>query len=353
MYESQSYSVILQRMLDRVPDDVDKRQGSIIYDALAPAASEIAEMYVALDSSLRAVFPNTATDVYLDAITAPFGQARRTGTYAVRKGVFTGAGGSPFDVPIGSRFSISGNNFVVQLRIAAGEFELKCETLGQVGNQNFGTMLPLDYIAGLVSASLNDVLIPGEDQESDAQYRARFLQQVRLPSTSGNKADYMKWALEVEGIGGVQIIPLWNGAGTVKVVIIDTDKKPASTQLVQNVQAYISPTPGTGDGAAPVGATVSVVAATLVSINVAATIVRDGSRTLAQIKADFEADLTSHLAGIAFGTDPSVKYAKIGAILLSVSGVQDYTALQLNGTNGNISIGQGAVAVKGTVTLSG
>ncbi|MDF2651716.1 MAG: Baseplate family protein, partial [Paenibacillus sp.] len=53
MYETQSYAFILQRMLDRVPDDVDKRQGSIIYDALAPAASELAAIYIALDANLR------------------------------------------------------------------------------------------------------------------------------------------------------------------------------------------------------------------------------------------------------------------------------------------------------------
>lgn len=40
MYENVTYEDILQRMLDRVPDSMDKREGSIIYDALAPAAVE-------------------------------------------------------------------------------------------------------------------------------------------------------------------------------------------------------------------------------------------------------------------------------------------------------------------------
>lgn len=352
MYESQTFGVIMQRMLDRVPDDVDKRQGSIIYDALAPAALELANMYIALDANLRAVFPDTATDEYLDAITEPFGETRKLATFAIRKGLFFGAGSTAFDVPIGSRFSISGLNYTVILKLAAGQFELRCETAGKVGNQNFGTLLPLDYINGLVSATLNDVLIPGDDTETDDEYRARFLQQARLPTTSGNKADYIKWALEVDGVGGVQVIPLWNGAGSVKVVIIDADKKPATLPLVANVQNYISPAAGTGEGKAPVGAAVTVVAATSINVNVTATVIRDGSRTLAQIKADFETALISYLANLAFAADPSVKYAKTGALLLNVPGVQDYTALQLNGTNGNIAVTGGAVAVKGTVTLS-
>lgn len=41
MFENMSYEGILQRMLDRVPNTFDKREGSIIFDALAPAAMEM------------------------------------------------------------------------------------------------------------------------------------------------------------------------------------------------------------------------------------------------------------------------------------------------------------------------
>ena len=41
MYEEVTYESILERMLEKVPDNMDKREGSIIYDALAPAAVEL------------------------------------------------------------------------------------------------------------------------------------------------------------------------------------------------------------------------------------------------------------------------------------------------------------------------
>ena len=41
MYESQTFDVILKRMLDRVSSSLDKREGSIIYDAIAPTANEL------------------------------------------------------------------------------------------------------------------------------------------------------------------------------------------------------------------------------------------------------------------------------------------------------------------------
>ena len=62
MYENVTYESILQRMLDRIPDDMDKREGSIIYDALAPAAVELQLMYIELDTILRDTFASTTTD---------------------------------------------------------------------------------------------------------------------------------------------------------------------------------------------------------------------------------------------------------------------------------------------------
>ena len=49
MYEDQTFDVILQRMLSRVPETMDKRESSPIYAALAPAAVELTSMYIAFD----------------------------------------------------------------------------------------------------------------------------------------------------------------------------------------------------------------------------------------------------------------------------------------------------------------
>ena len=50
MYEKMTYESILQKMLNMVSDDVDKREGSIIYDALAPAAYFLADQFFQLDN---------------------------------------------------------------------------------------------------------------------------------------------------------------------------------------------------------------------------------------------------------------------------------------------------------------
>ena len=47
-YENQTYDEILNRMLGRVPDNIDKREGSFMWYSQAPAAAELQQEYIAL-----------------------------------------------------------------------------------------------------------------------------------------------------------------------------------------------------------------------------------------------------------------------------------------------------------------
>ncbi len=55
--------------------------------------------------------------------------------------------------------------------------------------------------------------------ESDADYLARILYDIRNPSGGGTRYDYVRWATEVDGVAGAWCIPLGQGIGTVDVVI--------------------------------------------------------------------------------------------------------------------------------------
>ncbi|WP_442601737.1 baseplate J/gp47 family protein [Paenibacillus sp. KN14-4R] len=351
MYENQTYAVILKRMLAKVPNDIDKREGSIIYDALAPAAAELSQMYAAMDTNVNLSFADTASGEYLDRRAHDYGIVRKSATKARRKGLFYGNNEAPIDVPLGSRFSIEKLNFVVVDRIAGGQFTLECEVAGAIGNTVFGPMLPIDYIGGLAKVELTDILKPGDNEETDEALRERYYLRVRSPSTSGNVADYINWALEVPGVGGVRVIPLWSGGGTVKVVIVDNEKKPAAEELVQKVQTYIAPYQSSGEGKAPIGSLVKIVAATGVSVNVTATVILSGSLTLEEVKAKFTTALNDYLKGIAFSPDTTIKYVRVGAMLLDIDGVQDYSDLKINNGTNNIIVTQEQVAIAGTVTL--
>lgn len=80
-----TYEEMLQAMLNKVPGSVDKREGSVIYDALAPCAYFLAQQNFQLENYLDLVFPDTAVGEYLDRAVAAFGVTRKTASAAVRK----------------------------------------------------------------------------------------------------------------------------------------------------------------------------------------------------------------------------------------------------------------------------
>ncbi|WP_438435396.1 baseplate J/gp47 family protein [Gorillibacterium sp. sgz500922] len=350
MFEDQTYDAILERMLARVPDDVDKRQGSIIFDALAPAAKEVEQLFRALDDAFGMSSVLTASGDYLDLLIAEHGTYRQDATRAQREGIFYGANDVLIDVPIGSRFGIGLLSYVAITKLQTGHYILECEQEGEAGNELYGALLPLAFVPDLARAELTTVLIPGEDMESDDALRRRYLDARQNPGTSGNKADYRRWALDMPGVGAVQIFPLWAGAGTVKVVIVDADMLPASPALVAEVQTYIDPAPGQGEGQAPVGATVTVAAAKSKTINVSAKVLLASGYSLQGITDAFRARLAAWRKGVSFRSS-YVSAAAIGALLLGTEGVLDHTGLQLNGGTANVALAVDEVPVIGTFAL--
>lgn len=280
MYEDMTYENILQGMLNRVPDDIDKREGSVIYDALAPAAYFLADQYFQLGNFVDLVLPDTALGEYLDRTVSAYGIARKTATAAVRKMITSGA------VEIGTRWGISSLVYIVNKALTETEYAVICETNGAIGNQYSGEMQALSAVSG-ITATLGDIITAGTDEENDDAMRARFYEKVRLPATSGNAYHYQQWALEVPGVGAAKVIPLGDGPGTVTILVVDSDKAVSPT-LPGKVAEYI-------ETVRPIGATVSVLSPDVLEINIAANVQLDGSESLEEVKQVFKTELTDFL----------------------------------------------------------
>ncbi|OMD00917.1 baseplate J protein [Paenibacillus odorifer] len=350
MYEDQTFETILERMLDRVPDGLDKREGSIIYDAMAPAAMELAQMYVELDINANLIFADTASGDYLDRSIAWSGVTRKKATKAQLRGLFYNASNTLMDIPVGSRFAIGAINYKAISRLSLGEYRLEAEVEGVTGNQHFGALIPIDFINNLARAELTELLIPGTDRETDDALRQRYLDSARRPATSGNKYHYIEWALEVSGVGGARVFPLWSGPKTVKVVIVNTEGAPASSVLVNQVQDYIDPAAGKGEGQAPIGAIVTVTSAIGKTINISAKVTLAPGYTLQGVKNSFLERLETWRKSVSF-VSTYVSQAVIGSILLGTDGVIDYLGLLLNGAVGNIVLTEEEVPLIGIVEL--
>lgn len=269
--DEMTFDYIMNRMLESVPDTVDKREGSIIYDALSPAAAELAKAYMELDVVMDETFVDTASLQYLMLRCKERGVAIQGETAAVIEGVFTP---SNIELSAGLRFNCDEVNYVVTEKISAGHYKLEAETLGTVGNKYTGLLLPIQTVNGLDTASIAAVLIPAEDGDTTDTLREKYYASIDGEAFGGNVADYKEKVNAITGVGGVKVYPVWNGGGTVKLTIIASDYTAPSTELISKVQTAIDPEQnhGEGLGLAPIGHTVTVTGAKYADIAITANV---------------------------------------------------------------------------------
>lgn len=326
-----TFEYIMQRMLSYVDSSLDKREGSIVYTALAPAALEIANLYVDADIMLNQTFAGTAVGGYLDMIMDEFGYQRKPASKAVMRGRFNK------DVEIGERFNGDKWNYSVSKAIpnTAHEYELECEVAGAFGSEYVGALIPMNYIEGLKSAEIVGVIIPGQDIETDESLRERFFEGIKNQRSDGNVAQYMKWIGEFPGIGKGKVIPLWNGANTVKVIILDAKNALASTELISRFQKHLDPgAQGLGNGVAPIGAKVTVETAKEKKISVKAAMVLNEGYSSATGAEEAVKALFSEIAL----TRAQVGYMELGARLQVLPCCKWLKALSLNSGSTDVTL---------------
>lgn len=358
MYESMTYDVILASMLAAVDASYDKREGSVIYNAVAPAAAQLAQLYIALDATADRGFADTATGDDLDKKAAERGLARTAATYAVRKGTFFDTAGTAMDVDTEKRFSGNGLVYAVAAKVETGVFKLTCEKAGTDGNTYFGALLPIEYISGLGTATLADVLIAGEDEESDDELRIRYYENISSQAFGGNISDYKTKVNAITGVGGVKVTPAWNGGGTVKLTVISSDYGVPSTELIALVQTTMDPTvnAGEGYGLAPIGHVVTVVGVQSTTVNIAAEFTLSSGYTWADVSGYIETAITGYFSDLAESwadsTQIYVRISRIESAVLTVTGVEDIQNTTINGSASNLTLDSGYIPVLGTVTAA-
>ncbi|MBT2761798.1 baseplate J/gp47 family protein [Paenibacillus sp. ISL-20] len=368
---------IMNRMLNKVPSDIDKSEGSFIWDAQAPVAFMLSEAALWAQELLRRGFASTVVSdrpdirsAELDLRTAEHGITRREAVASSGGVLFTGKPGTT--VPAGTYVATpadegSGESSVEYVTtsgvtlgdLGTGTAPIRAVTPGSNGNVPAGVIqLMMTSVSGVTSVTNPEPTRSGTDTESDQSLLERFYAKVRSQGTSGNKAQYMQWANEIAGVGGVEVAPLWKGPGTVGLYLIDTDKRAASQDIVNAVQQYIDPSQdGQGEGVAPAGPVITVMPAAEVAIDISVKVQRTQEQpsTMEEIRKLIEDGVRTYLQQIAFNRkDPLVRYTRIAAVLLDIPIIIDYTDLTINGhtEQQNIEIGSGQVAVLGTVSVS-
>ena len=374
--EAQDFDYYLNLMLDSVPEDVDTREGSVIYDALAPAATVLAEQALNMAEIVRESYVSTASGEYLDYRAEEHGTARIKATNAIAKGEATDqTGGVCKTVSVGDQFSSIGADpitYTVTQVNSDYSFLLSADVAGAVGNSYTGQILPITPNDGLNMAKITSISIPARDEEDDDTLRSRLLTSTPWLAYGGNVADYQAMLADIPEVGAAQIYPTWNGGGTVKLVIVGDDYLPANSDLISEVKNKIDPVAGQGLGLAPIDHEVTVVAPTKRQVSVSMSIEVDSNYTKDSLKTTITNTIEAYFLSLrkAWGTvnqttgrgySLKIARAQILARVLTVSGVTNAGMPTLTDSDGNTSSGDidltfdnttSQLPILGTVTIS-
>lgn len=305
MYEAQTYEVILARMLQKalsVNSNLDTREGSLVWLGNAPAAVELQNLYIALDTVLNETFADTASRPHLIQRAGERGLSPQPASPAILQMAITP---TTLFLPMNTRFSIGELNYYVSANRGNGNYELTCETAGEAGNNYTGTVIPIEYVDGLQTCTITSILVPGEDEEDTEVFRQRYFNSLNAQAFGGNRIDYIEKVNAIPGVGGVKVYRAWNSdirpaelvppegtsewisglsgvpeavkswldavyaaannnkltvGGTVKLVVIDSTFTVPSPTLVEQVQTAVDPLQNAGEGVgiAPIGHVVRV-----------------------------------------------------------------------------------------------
>lgn len=402
MFENMTDDFIRERMLSRISEKMDKRPSSLIYDTHEATANELAIIYIELEYLIINSYGDSAAREFLILLCKDRGISPEPATRAVLRGIFT----PDALVSAGQRFNIGEMNYIFtgrRIEDEEGGWEVECETEGTVGNRYLGKMIPMDYIAGLKTAELTEVLIPGRDEEDTEVLRQRYLDSFSEQAFGGNRADYLAKVRSIEGIGDVKVTRIWNGdirpadmipsdavkawytgiirsvpeeaaawlsavymaacgkkltvGGTVLITVVNAnDFGEASGVLLERVQTILDPeeNAGEGYGLAPIGHVVSVRSARPVEIGIKTSLTFDEGYSWNNLKVPIQDAVEAYLLELrkrwADSNSIVVRISQVEARILGVKGVLDITGTCLNASVANITLGQYEIPVIGGVS---
>lgn len=340
-------SDVLQKLLDEIPDTYQKTVGFPTWVILKAFALGIEQGLELISKSYTKLNPENLTGSDLDTYIYYRSDISRT------QAVFAGGTVTVYGngtINIGDVFATDGGiRFISGEKVAVnGEADVlvSCEVAGTIGNVPAESVKVMPVtIAGISSCVNKSPTTGGYDEETDEHLLERFVLNLQKPPTSGNIWQYMQWALSVDGVGACKVFPLGHGEHTVDVIILGSDGKPASDDVVLNVQNYIDPdNSGEGNGTAPIGARCFVSAADELNVNIAVNVQMLSSGEQEAIKQAITKAIESYFASIAFKQD-YVSFARVGEAILNVVGVKDYSELKLNETSGNLDVSERQVPI--------
>ncbi len=341
---------IQRRMMNSLPAGIDDMPGGFPWDFTMPTALQISEMVqFHLVRTMMLMFPMWAWGDWLDRHAEMCGLERRAAGYATGKVTVTGIPGTVIKEE--TVFATPASDYESSILFKS----IEEAELGSDGTKDISVIAvnkgkESNVPAGAVSLMLKPVkeirrivnheaITGGTDVEDDESLRERIQWANAAPiSFVGNDSDYVRWAKEVVGVGGVVVLPEWEGPGTVKLVIIDANGKPGNETLLSSVYDYIVSPKDRSRRLAPIGATVTVSAPEILGISYQASLVLEEEYTTEAVCDGFRKNIMRYYEEAK--ENGMLTYTQIAAVLSDTAGVCDYMDFLVNGEIRNIPLNQ-------------
>lgn len=245
MFEQYTESFILNRMKQNISDGIDTKEGTYTHDVLSPSANEVARIYSQLDYAIKQAFLSDASGDCLTKKCKEFNVIRKDKQKAVGTVTFYGTEGSI--VPNHTIISTIDNlqfETLESYKIEAGQTSVSATVKAMNYGPNYNVpayaIKKLNTsVTGITKVENATAFVGGNNTESDEDLRARTFDHISEPVASGNINHYKQWCYECNGVGAAKIIPYWNGPGTVKVIILDSNRAIANDALITTVADHI------------------------------------------------------------------------------------------------------------------
>lgn len=403
MFENKTYEALVKSALARVSSSLDKREGSMVFNGVAPSMAELAQLFIGMDFVFKATYLLTAPREYLILRAKDRNMEPYPASAAVFRAEFN------IEVDNGTRFSCEDLNFVVTGRMADADtdtglsHQVICETVGAAANGYTGTLIPIEYVNGLTHAELVELIVPGDDVEDTEVFRQRVLDSFQSQAFGGNQADYTEKVLAIDGVGALKVHPVWNEniapaslipneevqawyeasagslsapvaawlaavytaakdklltvGGTVKLVILASNNTAPSELFLEEIQTKVDPVQNAGEGLglAPIGHVVNVTGVLEEPVDITLNLTYAPSWNWEAAQSYVESVIDSYFAELASEWAKSdfltVRISQIESRILAECStmITDLGGTKINGAEVNLVLDADSIPVRGSV----
>ncbi|KNC92535.1 baseplate J/gp47 family protein [Trabulsiella odontotermitis] len=308
----------LRDIQNALPDENIDTGTDSDYGVRANAVSGVADgLYAYQGWIVRQIFADSADTEFLELHAGTRNVRRKQATASSGTAGVTGTANSI--LPVGAQIRAEGVSVATTEEATIGAdgtavVTVESTSTGAATNTTVitaGTLVsPPEGINSAVTISL---LTGGTEQELDSSLLARYLDILRRPPAGGNKHDFKRWALEVDGVTSAYVEPLRRGLGTVDVAITSNNDL-APQELIDTVQAYI-------DNIRPVTAKNTLVLTPTEKIVDFVVQIKTSALTIADIKPEIQSVITDFLNRIEPGQELTISQLETQISL--ISGVVD------------------------------